>query len=198
MRQLPISLFLFSISVAADLYLADATAGGGRGTAIWSTHKPDGFAFAAKGGPNPFTYQAGVGGVIVSWRLKRERAKSEERARESERKIETHSNIVCTRLRIYRRFDAPPRARYRRAGTTASPQCRRASARSSRFRGSTRVSLRYPYRKRNETHETGARTRPSLRSSPRALGTDGAAGHPGFNIPPRAPLVFEIEVLKVE
>jgi FKBP-type peptidyl-prolyl cis-trans isomerase len=28
-------------------------------------------------------------------------------------------------------------------------------------------------------------------------GTDGAAGHPGFKIPPKADLVFEIEVLNI-
>ena len=47
--------------MAADLYLkADMTK-------IWSTHKPDGFLFPAKGGPQPFTYEAGVGGVIKGY-----------------------------------------------------------------------------------------------------------------------------------
>ncbi len=46
------------MTVAADLYLkADMTK-------IWSTHQPSGFLFPAKDGPQPFTYQAGVGGVI--------------------------------------------------------------------------------------------------------------------------------------
>ena len=47
--------------MAADLFLkADMTK-------IWSTHKPDGFLFPAKGGPQPFTYEAGVGGVIKGY-----------------------------------------------------------------------------------------------------------------------------------
>ncbi len=73
------------VTVAADLYLADAN--GGKGTGIWSTHKDSGririglgmhggpmpmqiagFLFSAKPGkPEPFTYEAGVGGVVRGW-----------------------------------------------------------------------------------------------------------------------------------
>lgn len=49
------------VTVAADLYLE-----AGR-KAIWSTHQPSGFLFSAKGGPQPFSYKSGVGGVIKGW-----------------------------------------------------------------------------------------------------------------------------------
>lgn len=52
-------------AVAADLYLA--APGGSKGTAIWSTHKASGFLFSADKGPQPFEYQAGVGGVVAGW-----------------------------------------------------------------------------------------------------------------------------------
>lgn len=49
------------VTVAADLYLkADMKA-------IWSTHKPSGFLFSADGGPQPFSYSSGTGGVIKGW-----------------------------------------------------------------------------------------------------------------------------------
>ena len=54
-----------SVTVRADLYLGN---NGDRGTAIWSTHKSEGFIFAAKPGePQPFTYKALTGGVIRGW-----------------------------------------------------------------------------------------------------------------------------------
>ena len=53
------------VTVSADLYLADAS--GGKGTGIWSTHKPSGFLFSASSGPQPFEYQAGVGSVVAGW-----------------------------------------------------------------------------------------------------------------------------------
>jgi len=46
------------VTVSADLYLAKDMTG------IWSTHKPSGFLFSATGGPEPFSYASGVGGVI--------------------------------------------------------------------------------------------------------------------------------------
>ena len=53
--------------VAADLYLADKAKPEGKGTAIWSTHAPSGFLFSATTGAQPFTYEAGVGGVVRGW-----------------------------------------------------------------------------------------------------------------------------------
>ena len=53
------------VTVAADLYLSDGS--GGKGTGIWSTHKPSGFLFSATRGPEPFEYEAGVGGVVTGW-----------------------------------------------------------------------------------------------------------------------------------
>lgn len=53
--------------VAADLFLADLAKPDGKGTAIWSTHKSSGFLFSATSGPQPFTYEAGVGGVVTGW-----------------------------------------------------------------------------------------------------------------------------------
>ena len=41
------------VTVAADLYLANAD--GSRGKGIWSTHKPEGFDFSATNGASPFT-----------------------------------------------------------------------------------------------------------------------------------------------
>ena len=58
---------LHDSKVAADLYLADLAKPEGKGTAIWSTHKPSGFLFSASSGPQPFTYEAGVGGVVTGW-----------------------------------------------------------------------------------------------------------------------------------
>ena len=45
------------VTVEADLYLADPSAEGGKGTAIWSTHEKAGFLFPAASPPVPFTYQ---------------------------------------------------------------------------------------------------------------------------------------------
>ncbi|GCA62516.1 peptidyl-prolyl cis-trans isomerase, FKBP-type [Kipferlia bialata] len=99
-----------TVTVAADLYLAE------NNKAIWSTHKPSGFLFSAENGPQPFTYQAGVGGVIKGW----------------------DEGVATMQLGERARLAIPWQAAY------------------------------------------------------------GAAGHPGFSIPPKAALVFEIEVLKIQ
>jgi FKBP-type peptidyl-prolyl cis-trans isomerase len=101
------------VTVAADLYLADAN--GGKGTGIWSTHKPSGFLFSAKNGPEPFEYEAGVGGVVRGW----------------------EDGVASMRLGESATLNLPWQHAY------------------------------------------------------------GAAGHPGFKIPPKADLVFEIEVLNI-
>lgn len=65
------------VTVHADLFLRDKAAAEEKGTAIWSTHLPNGFLFPAKDGkyylfvyflgPQPFTYRSGVGAVIRGW-----------------------------------------------------------------------------------------------------------------------------------
>ena len=98
-----------TVTVAADLYLAADN------TPIWSTHQPSGFAFSADKGPSPFTYEAGVGGVIKGW----------------------DEGVATMQLGERAKLEIPWEAAY------------------------------------------------------------GAAGHPGFNIPGKAALVFEIEVLQI-
>ncbi|GAX77023.1 hypothetical protein CEUSTIGMA_g4470.t1 [Chlamydomonas eustigma] len=54
------------VTVQADLYISDKSRS--KGTPIWSTEKSRGFLFPApESGPQPFTYQAGVGSVVKGW-----------------------------------------------------------------------------------------------------------------------------------
>lgn len=54
------------VTVEADLYLADPSAEGSKGTAIWSTHEKAGFLFPAASPPAPFTYQVRLH-VVAAW-----------------------------------------------------------------------------------------------------------------------------------